>query len=297
MVGLKKLLITGASGFLGQNICQVARDRWNIFGTAFSSNIEVAGIKTIRIDLRDFKELKRMFQEIRPDAVIHAAAITDSNYCQRNRQETHKINVEVSINIAGLCADHGIPCVFTSTDLVFDGLKPPYREEDPVSPINFYGEQKVMAEEGMLNRHSLVTICRLPLMFGLPGSFIQPIITAMKKGQELKLFTDEFRTPVSGRVAAQGLLMMLEKETGVIHLGGPERISRYDFGRLLRDVLGLHEARLQPCKQKDVPMAAPRAPDVSLDSSKAFALGFRPSSLREELNRIKEDLYYTQNDK
>jgi dTDP-4-dehydrorhamnose reductase len=174
--------------------------------------------------------------------------------------------------------------------LVFDGLNAPYREEDSVSPVNFYGEQKALAEEGMLKYHSLVAICRMALMFGIPGpgakSFIQPMIEAMREGRELRLFVDEFRTPVSVNAAVFGLFLALKKVRGLLHLGGIERISRYDFGKLLRDTLRLPHGRLIPCSQKDVVMAAPRPPDVSLDSSKAFALGFKPLSLSEELNSL-----------
>lgn len=287
---MKKLLVTGVSGFLGWNICQIAKNEWQIHGTVFSHPVEIDGINVIRIDLRDLKELRRAFREIRPDAVIHTAAVTSPNYCQTNRMESQKINVDASVNIACLCADYGIPCVFTSTDIVFDGLNPPYKEEDPVCPMNFYGEQKVMAEKGMLKYYSDVAICRIPLMFGIPGpvasSFIQPMINAMMEGRELRLFTDEFRTPVSGETAARGLLLSLEKVKGVIHMGGIERISRYDFGRLLSNVLGIKDARLIACRQEDIPMPAPRPPDVSLDSSKAIALGFMPLSLLEELKKI-----------
>ncbi len=287
---MRKLFVTGASGFLGWNVCQIARKEWDIYGTVFSHPIKIEGVNIIRIDLRDFKELRKIYKEIRPDAVIHTAAATSPNYCQTNRMESQKINVDVSINIACLCADSGIPCVFTSTDIVFDGLDPPYKEEDPVCPVNFYGEQKVMAERGMLKYYPDIAICRMPLMFGIPGpvasSFIQPMIKAMREGRELRLFIDEFRTPVSGETAAQGLLLALEKVKGIIHMGGVERISRYEFGRMLRDVLGIEDAKLIACRQKDVSMPAPRPPDVSLDSSKAIALGFKPLPLLEELNKI-----------
>lgn len=287
---MKRLFVTGASGFLGWNICQEAQNEWEIYGTVFSHPVEIAGVNTIRVDLRDLKELRRIFKEIRPDAVIHTAAATDPNYCQTNRMESQKINVDASVNIACICTDYSIPCVFTSTDIVFDGLNPPYKEDDPVCPVNFYGEQKVMAEKGMYKYYPEVAICRLPLLFGIPGpaasSFIQPMIEAMREGRELRLFTDEFRTPVSGKTAARGLLLALEKVNGIIHMGGVERISRYDFGSLLRDILGIPDAVLTPCKQKDMPMLAPRPPDVSLDSSKAIALGFRPLPLSDELKEI-----------
>lgn len=287
----KKLLLTGAGGFLGWNLCRQASSRWDVFGTVFSRPLETAGVNIVQIDLTNFTALKRLFSEIRPHAVIHTAALSDPNFCQLNRARTHRINVEASINLAGLCSDASIPCVFTSSDLVFDGLNPPYGEEDPVSPVSIYGEQKVLAEQGMLERYSRATICRMPLMFGHAGplavSFIQPMIQALQEGRGLKLFADEFRTPLSGRDAVQGLFMALKKVRGVIHLGASERISRYDFGLLLARVFGLSQEKLTPCSQRDIPMPAPRSPDVSLDSRRAFALGFKPGPLKKELEGIR----------
>lgn len=286
----KRLLVTGASGFLGWNLCQEAKDKWEIFGTVYFHPITIEGIKIIRIDLTDYESLKRVFHEVKPDAVIHAAAAADPNYCQAHRVESQKINLDVPIYIAGLCADYKIPCVYTSTDIVFDGLTPPYKEDDPVSPINIYGEQKALAEEGMLKQYPETAVCRMPLMFGVSSpasmSFIQPMIKAMREGAELKLFTDEYRTPVSGKTAAQGLLLAVEKINGIIHLGGKERTSRYDFGKLVQNLLGLSNAVLTPCLQKDVVMPASRPPDVSLDSSKAVRLGYRQHTLRDELKAI-----------
>ena len=287
---MKKLLITGASGFLGWHLCQIAKQKWEVYGTYFSHTLEIPGIKMLKVDLVDFQELKQIFDAVQPAAVIHTAAISQPNFCQTHPDESHAINVTASCNIAGLCADSSISCAFTSTDLVFDGLNAPYRETDPVCPVNIYGEQKVMAEEGMLKRYPMTAICRMPLMFGnetpTATSFIQPFIQTLKQGKELNLFIDEFRTPVSGKTAAKGLLLALEKVNGLIHLGGKEIISRYDFGRLLVEVFQLAPDGLKGCQQKDVKMAAPRPSDVSLDSSKAFSLGYQPLSLREELQDL-----------
>ena len=291
---MKRLLVTGASGFLGWNICDTAKRHWDVFGTALTNQVDYAGVKIIYVDLRDYSALKRIFDQIHPDAVIHTAAVTDLNYCQAHREETETINVDVSVNIAGLCSDYQIPCVFTSTDIVFDGLTPPYCEKDPVCPVNFYGEQKVKAEEGMLERYPLVTICRMPLMFGISGtaneSFIQQMLQSIKEDREIKLFTDEFRTPISGIAAVQGIFLALSSMKGIIHLGGIERVSRYDFALLLLEILGIQTPCLSPCKQKDMKMLAPRPPDVSLDSSKARALGFKPLLLEEELKGLRDGI-------
>ena len=284
---MKKLLITGSSGFLGWHLCQLAKKEWDVYGTYFSHSLEIPETKLVKLDLTDFGELRRVFREIQPAAVIHTAAQSQPNYCQTHVQESLFINVTASLNIAKLCADNSIPYVFTSTDLVFDGLKGNYQETDSVNPVNIYGEHKAMAEVEILKQYPQAAICRMPLMFGnatpTATSFLQSFIKTLREGKELKLFTDEFRTPVNVNTAAEGLLLALEKVQGIIHLGGKEKISRYDFGLLLVEIFEIPHAKIQASLQKDVKMAAPRPSDVSLDSSKAFELGYSPSSLQEQL--------------
>ena len=287
---MRKLLVTGASGFLGWNLCRTAQGRWDVYGLARRNQNRLQGVDLRRTDLTRFGEIKKNLLQIRPDAVIHAAAESRPNFCQLNPEESRRINVEASVNLASLCADLDIPFVFISSDLVFDGLKPPYKEDDPVCPVCIYGEQKAEAERAVLNRHPQALVCRMALMFGDAGpgaaSFIQPMIEEMKDGRDIFLFTDEHRTPVSAADAARGILRGLSTTKGILHIGGLERISRFDFGKLLRDVLGIHFARLSPCEQKSVKMPAPRPPDVSFEISRAMALGFKPGSLREELEKL-----------
>jgi dTDP-4-dehydrorhamnose reductase len=292
---MKKLLVTGASGFLGWNLCHQAQTDWQVFGTYFNHQIKIPGVNLFKIDLRDFDKLQQLFAEIQPAAVIHTAAAAQPNFCQTHPEESYSINVTASLNIARLCAESSIPCVFTSTDLVFDGKNPPYQETDAVSPITYYGEQKVEAETEMLQIYPAIAICRMPLMFGMAspvaGSFIQSFVSDLQAGKELNLFIDEFRSPVSGSTAAQGLLLAIEQQVkGRLHLGGKERISRYQFGLLLADVLQLRSTLIKPGKQQDVTMIAPRSPDTSLNSTKAFALGYQPLSLRAELAKISLNL-------
>jgi dTDP-4-dehydrorhamnose reductase len=287
---LRKLLVTGASGFLGWMVCHQARKDWLVYGTYNSHPVGINDATTLHLDLTDYAGLKQCLKEIKPDAVIHTAAASRPDYCQKHPEESHAINVDVPADIAGLCADMDIPFVFTSSDLVFDGRHAPYKEDDPVNPVNLYGEQKALAEREILDRYPEAAVCRMPLMFGdespAYASFFQTMVDAIKSGGELKLFTDEYRTPVSSRTAAHGLLIALEKVHGLIHLGGRERVSRYDFGVMLADVMGVTDAGLIALRQNDITLPAPRAADVSLDSSKAFALGYNPPALREELKRL-----------
>ena len=291
---MKKLLITGISGFLGYHLAEIAKVNWQILGTYLSHPIPNNFGLSVKLDLADFMALKDFFITFKPDAVIHLAAQSKPNFCQNYPEESYKINVTASLNLAELCSDLEIPLVFTSTDLVFDGLNPPYKETDIVSPVSHYGEQKVEAERGIMQKYSRAAICRMPLMFGgstpQASSFIQPFLQILQSGKPLSLFTDEYRTPVSAKTAAKGLLLALDKIQGIIHLGGKERLSRYEFGLLMAEAFQLPTAQIQPCLQSDVPMSAPRPRDVSLDSSRAFSLGYQPLVIAEELRFLANNI-------
>lgn len=282
----KKILVTGASGFLGWNICRIAAEHNQVAGIFNRHPFAIDGIEGKQCDLTNYRELKKMMDRLKPDAVIHAAAAANLNYCQEHPSETRQINVIASESIAGLCNDAGIACIFISTDQVFDGSKAPYAEEDMPCPINIYGEQKLEAEQIMHARHDRLVICRMPLMYGdappAAQSFIQPLIRDLQEGRMPALFVDEFRTPVGGNSAAQGILRMLDREPVVIHLGGREKLSRYDLGVRLARILGKPDAQIRAVYRKDITMPAPRPCDLSFDSSRAFALGFSPASFERE---------------
>ncbi len=283
----KRLLVTGASGFLGWNICSVAHKLWDVFGVVYSNQLEISGINIKVLDLTDFSSLKQLFIDVEPDAVIHAAAGANTGYCQTKQKESQKINVDASINIAGLCMERSIPLVFISTDMVFDGLNAPYKEEDPVCPVNVYGEQKVLAEKEMIKRCPEMTICRTSIMFGShpeqSKNWFQKNVESMRMCRDVQLFVDEYRTFLSVRKAVSGLLLAIGSVGGILHLSGDERISRYDFARIVTKVFHINNAKLIPCYLREVPVAAPRAKDLSMDNNKAKTLGFNPSSIEKEL--------------
>jgi dTDP-4-dehydrorhamnose reductase len=284
----KKLLVTGAGGFLGWHLCRAVVRKYNVTGVCRVRPVTVPGVRAEQCDITDFRSLRELFLRIKPDAVIHAAAESKPDFCQEHPDLTKKINVDASLAIAGLCGDRGIPCAFTSSDLVFDGKNAPYNEERAPSPISVYGEQKAAAEAGMRDRCGSVIVCRMPLMYGdappQASSFLHPLLLSILAGKEPGLYTDEFRTPVSGGSAARGLLLALSRPPGVLHLGGRERLSRYDFAVKLARALGMPDAPIKKASLNDAAQPAPRPADVSLDSRKAFVLGYNPLSVDDQLN-------------
>ena len=284
---MNKLLVTGAGGFLGSAVCRAASAMWQVYGVVFSHSADLDPHTVFRADLTREQEINRVMDAVLPNAVIHTAAMADPNACQANPSQSGKINVAAAVFIAKWCADHGIPMVFTSSDLVFDGQNAPYRESDSVNPVNLYGEQKASAEAEILRIHPQAAVCRMSLMFGdKPSPRYQPPAIALKQGQKIRLFVDEVRTPLDVYTAAKGILLALEKTSGLLHLGGTERITRYRFGRLLAEVLNIGTDAIVPCYQKDIPMAAPRPVDVSLNIDIAGGLGFAPPLLSEILKRL-----------
>ena len=281
-----RLLITGASGFLGWNVSRELADRYEIFGTRHRSRHQgLAHVQYKTVDLTDYRAMKAMLDEARPDAVLHLAAHSNTNECQNHPVETARINVTAAANLAGLCGDRNLRFAFTSTDLVFNGNDAPYSENAAVSPMMAYGEQKALAEIEILDRNPEAAVCRVPLMYGLAGpgttNFTEFLFANIATGKPLPLFVDEFRTPLSAVDAAAGLAMALEKVKGRLHLAGANRVSRLEFGECFVEVLELADAKIAACRQADVPMPAPRPLDVSLDISLAESLGFQPRQLSE----------------
>lgn len=290
----KKLLLTGASGFLGYHLLRVAGD-WEVYGIAFSKPVQYANSITLVSDLTNYIELGNLFDDISPDAVIHTAAVSNANFCEQNKEWSYALNVEATKNIVGICSDFQIPFVFTSTDLVFDGKKGMYCESDEKNPLNTYGEQKALAEDKVLSIYPAATVLRLPLMFGEPrastANYLQKFIGELQNNQPVPLFSDEYRSIAGARSIAQGIFTLM-KHSGTIHIAGNEKLSRYSFGIKAAEVLGLNTALIHACSQKDVKMAAPRPADVSLDISKAISLGYKPATIAEELNLIATQKYF-----
>ena len=288
----RKLMITGAGGFLGHRLCRLAVREWQVFGTWRSNCLEMKNVVTIHVDLTDGRRLRALLEEVRPDGVIHTAAVTDPNVCQQHPRRTRKINTTAAADMAGLCADRGIAFVFTSTDLVFVGESPPYGEEDLPVPVCAYGEQKAAAETLILDRHPESLVCRLPLMVGpskpAGGGFEDRIARCLKKGRPVNLFVDEFRTPVDTDSAAKGLLLALGRVRGKLHLGGRQRVSRHDIGCYIADSLRSDRSLLRPVRQKEASLQAPRPADVSLNSARAYHMGYDPTPLAQAIGHLFE---------
>lgn len=287
---MKKLLVTGISGFLGWHIAQHQQKEWEIKGTYHYNKPNLPNIEADQLNLTDLDAVTKYVKEYQPDAILHLAASSKPDICEQNHYTT-AINIKATKHLALGCAHLDIPLVFTSTDLVFKGHDVPYVETDLASPILAYGRQKLEAERAVLKAAKGV-VARLPLLYGLPENglgFTSSWYRKLKRGNSIWCFTDEYRTPVSGADAAHGLFLLLEKEVnGIYHLGGKEKVSRYEFAKTMAKCLGFEDSKIKPTTLENVPMPAKRPKEVALNSNKAFTLGYSPKTLEENFEVFKQ---------
>lgn len=294
-----KLCITGGSGFLGTRLTAMAASiGWQVLSLGGSTlpSADHPQVLARRADLSKQGAMTRIVEQWRPDAVANLAARARPEDCERAPALARLLNVSLPQEAARACLEHGATLVHVSTDMVFDGLAPPYEESAPPRPVSEYGRQKAEAEtlvlQAMAGAPQNLCVCRLALLYGPSatperGGFFQTMADALRQGAELRLFSDEYRTPLFVDDAARGILLAIEKGQGLLHLAGGQRVSRLEFGRLLARLMGDAEpygaTRIRAITQAEADLQAPRPPDVSLDIGKARTLGFEPLSLQEGL--------------
>jgi dTDP-4-dehydrorhamnose reductase len=268
-----RLLITGASGQLGGYVLrELQGTNFAVEAWSHARRGELFGFALRPIDLAQTGALALAFREARPDAVLHLAARSVVADCYRNPDEARKINVGGTALLAELAADAGARMIYVSTDMVFDGNKGHYREDDTAEPLSTYGQSKRGGEASVLaGPRGLVVRVGLmfgPTVIGRPYFFDQQL-RKMQDGQRATWFEDEWRSPIGLQTAALGLLELVRSDvTGILHVGGPERLSRLEMGQRLAATYGLDQALVVPIKQASVPTPEPRPRDLSLDCSK-----------------------------
>jgi dTDP-4-dehydrorhamnose reductase len=281
----RKAWITGAAGLIGNYFVQTA--------SRFAPQWQVAALTRADLDLLDFKAVTERFRKDKPQLIIHCAALSQSPACQKDPGLARRLNVDVTKHLAQIAAD--IPFVFFSTDLVFDGLKGNYVETDPVNPLSAYAETKVAAEQIILAnpRH---TVIRTSLNGGtsLSGNrgFNEQLRSAFAKGEMLKLFTDEFRSPIPASETARAVWELVAANCpGLYHVAGAERLSRWQIGELLAARWPQLNPKLQAESLKSY-QGAPRSPDTSLNCAKAQKLlSFPLPTLSRWLEAHREEIF------
>lgn len=265
------ILLVGATGYLGHYVRDELLRRGLKFVTAGRRANDV------RLDLAEPDSIRAALEAVRPGAILTVAAMSRIDECERDPSSARAVNAYG----ARVLGEYGVRMLYVSTDLVFDGSSPPYRAEDPPSPISAYGRSKAEGEAAVRELGGLVL--RLPVLFGPSHTGRQGatdmVRAALREGRELRMYENEFRTPMHAADAAVAAVdLLLERDrVGVVHAKGPERVSRHELARRFCRVHGLpddfiHPTRsTDPLRPRDVSMVgeweAPRSLDEALAAS------------------------------
>ncbi|MGB0580570.1 MAG: SDR family oxidoreductase [Limisphaerales bacterium] len=262
---MAKVWVTGAAGLIGNEIVRGA-GQW-------ATDHEVIPITRTELDLTDLTAIESRFQADDPDAVIHCAAMSRPVDCAQQPELARRVNVDATGKLAELFADRFL--LYFSTDLVLDGAKGDYTEEDPPNPLHDYGKSKLAGEEVVrpFDHHAIV---RSALTFGtsLKGdrAFNEQMRGQLQAGQNFTLFDDEYRCPLNAEVTARAVWELMNLQVGgVFLLGGPEKVSRWQIGKALYDRWGDVSGTIKPGSLKDYD-GPPRAADLSMNCRKLQAL-------------------------
>lgn len=285
---MQRIFVTGASGFLGGHICQEATRHWEVFGAFHRHATLPESTKSVKVDLSKSERLFEILDKIDPGAVIHAA-VMQVDECERAPDLAQRINVEATRVIAEWCGQRQRRMIYISSDLVFDGKTGGYAETDAPQPINLYGQTKRDGEIATLLACPHACVARLPLMYGFPLArgycFFAGMFAQLQKKEIVTVFHDQYRTPGLVANMAEALLELAGSSfSGIIHLGGAKRGSRYEFAQALCREAGFDEGLLQPVSMVEAKTLAARPQDVALKNTRA------PSVLKTSLLGFEEGL-------
>jgi dTDP-4-dehydrorhamnose reductase len=286
-----KILITGASGFLGEKLFSIFSSEYEVVGTYLK------GEKTslYKLDLTDKKAVDNLVEKIRPDIVINTAGITDVDYCEENPENAKKISSACIKNLVETCLKYRCKLVHISTDYVFDGEKGDYKEDDKPNPINVYGKMKLEEENVIISSKIEHIISRVAVLYGYNSNsdkqtFTNWVIKKLKSNEEIKIINDQYTTPTLIDDIAESLKNLIElKRTGIYHIVGSECINRYDFAIKIAEIFNLKNL-IKPITSKDIKWRAKRPMNSCLNTDKLKKLGIKMSNINEGLIKMKNQM-------
>lgn len=292
---MQKVLVTGANGFVGHYLVQqLLQKGFQVIATGKgASRLPFTNSNLIweTLDFTNHEEVRITFDHHRPDAVVHCGAMSKPDECETNREAAFLTNVSGTLHLMEAAKTHRSFFVFLSTDFVFSGEKGMYREDDERSPVNYYGETKMLAEDEVKKYSFGWSIVRTVLVYGKPfqsrDNILTRTVSALQKGETLKIFDDQVRTPTYVEDLAGAIVTIVEQRaTGIYHISGEDVLTPYEMAVAAAKFVALDASKIEKVTEQDMQQPARRPLKTGFDISKAKKeLGYKAVSFEEGLKR------------
>lgn len=280
---MKKLLITGTSGFLGGRIADYYKDKYEICAPTHA-----------QLDITDEKSVSDVLEEYRPDAVIHCAGVSDLAIFERERERSWRINVDGSVNMAKASDKIRAKCVICSSDQVYFGNRTegPHREDEELSPVTPYGQGKLCAEQECLKVNPDCVQLRLSWMYDTftrngneHGDFFRNLLRQIEQGEELRYPVYDRRGITDVNEVIRNLEKVFEIPGGIYNFGSPNDMDTFHMMCTVFQNVGLGVGRIG--RNEEAYRDNPRDMCMCMDKAAAVGIRFRTTvdSLSENLKQ------------
>jgi len=297
MTNKTKVLVTGSNGLLGQKLTDLFLQQpdWDLLATGAGGNRHpvLEGYRYQTLDITDSEGVEQLLMRELPDVVIHTAAMTQVDDCEFKRDECVALNVTAVENLARLSTKLGFHLVHVSTDFIFDGTKPMYKEEDAVNPLSYYGWSKLEGEKRVIEFANSYSILRTVLVYGKVADMSRTNIVlwahgTLKQQKSANVVTDQFRTPTLAEDLAMGcFLAAAQRAQGIYNIAGKDYMSVIELVERVARFYGYSMDCINRVDSSTLNQPAKRPPITGLDITKAVStLGYQPHSFEEGLSLL-----------
>jgi len=295
---MRKIIITGGTGLLGKYLIGSA-EKEDIVVATYLGEYEVkslGNISYLKLDVLDREGYSRLFEEFRPNVVIHTASIGSPDYAEKFKEMTWKINVESTRHIVSLCERYNSSVVFISSNGIYDGNNAPYGEDDEAKPVNYYGETKLEGELIAKKAKVNSAIVRPILMYGWNnpferGNIVTTALSQLKNNKRVAIYDDVYCNPLYAGNCAKAIWSIVNRDKyDVFNVAGGEIVNIYGLIRKAAEIFGLDTALIDPVKQGYFNELVPRPKDTSYKTKKMRELlGIVPETITQGLNNMKKE--------
>ena len=294
----RRIFIVGANGMLGQRTIEFYKPNKNVqlFACSIEEDPLFSNVDYVCCNITDRDKIKQSVYNFMPDVIINAAAYTNVDLSERERETTWKINVKGVEHLAETARVIDAQIIHISSDYIFDGKSGPYSENDKPNPLGYYGRTKLASENVLKISGVLYTILRTNVLYGVASKskadFVEWLIDTVRSGKPVEIVDDQIGNPTFIDDLVQAVSKVIEfRKHGVYNIGGKEFLSRYEFSKIIAEYFNLDKSLIKPIKTKELNQSARRPLKSGLITLKAESeLGYKPVTIRESLAVIKNIL-------